>query len=1060
MAMTRALAFVDSGVADIPVLLGNLRPEIEAIVLDASVPAPAQIAAALAARPAPGAIHILAHGRPGEVSFAAGALSQATLPEHAADLARIGRALAGGKLHLWSCRTAQGATGSDFTTALAAAAGAPVAAASGLVGAAERGGCWTLDARVGDDDDDGDGDGDDEIAGIAPLTAAGIAAYSAVLETKTWVGGDGPNPWGNADNWDPPGVPQDGDDVVVDKVNSFPSIEADTAVLSSLQVTTPVLIAGFTLDVSGGPGITLNGTGLPGDSTGTIGGFGTILGDIGGTGRITTLNGDLTLAGTVSSGVALQIALDTTLRIAGTATTASAIMIYDAHQTLAVDAGAELTITAAEAISTGRIAMAGGTLNDPAGLTIGTGAVLSGFGAVTADIRSGTGTITAVGGPLVLSGTVESGNSFTIDTNTFATLKFAGSATLGSAIAISSANQTLEIGTGGDVTIGVAESITNGRIVMSGGTLADPTGVTIGKKATLSGYGTVAADVTVNGGRIAVSTGTLSIGGTVHNQGTVVVDAVGQLGAATLSADALDNTGGILSIVGDAARQATVSLASTAGLSTQDGLLAGSVKLSGNALLQFAGDTIDTIASGASLWLDGAAARVAVAGATDGNSALDGLADNQGTLTLSGGAALTLAGSLANRGQIAIDGGTLEIYGDLGMARTSSLTLSGGGTFVTGASTTLTKTGDGTTSIIDLQGQSFDNKDRIVVESGSLQFTGTEGSATPELTGAGLIQGEVSLDGSNVLTITPTGQAVGATHVFHFYHTDLKLAYTDIVADDGSHAIAGGNRRETLTGGAVDDVIVGGKHGDTLQGLAGDDRLYGHAGGDALEGGDGNDRLDGGTAADTMAGGAGNDTYYVDNARDRVVEATGDGKDIVFTTVDYTLGAHQEIEAMRVSGSAGLALTGNEFDDHLIGGAGADTLHGEAGRDLLQGLAGNDTLDGGTGNDRLEGGAGADVFRFDTRFIGVNNVDTIADFEAGTDSIALDHTVFPRLAPGPLDASAFAIDHATGSGPQIVYDSTTGALLYDANGAGAGGATTFARVTGAPTLTASSFTVV
>jgi hypothetical protein len=62
-------------------------------LLTGSDAAPRQMARALAGREDIEAIHIIAHGRAGEVSFGSGLLSLETLDAHEADLAAIGRAL-------------------------------------------------------------------------------------------------------------------------------------------------------------------------------------------------------------------------------------------------------------------------------------------------------------------------------------------------------------------------------------------------------------------------------------------------------------------------------------------------------------------------------------------------------------------------------------------------------------------------------------------------------------------------------------------------------------------------------------------------------------------------------------------------------------------------------------------------------------------------------------------------------------------------------------------------------------------------------------------------------
>lgn len=73
-------------------------------------------------------------------------------------------------------------------------------------------------------------------------------------------------------------------------------------------------------------------------------------------------------------------------------------------------------------------------------------------------------------------------------------------------------------------------------------------------------------------------------------------------------------------------------------------------------------------------------------------------------------------------------------------------------------------------------------------------------------------------------------------------------------------------------------------------------------------------------------------------------------------------------------------ITGTDFADTLIGGAGDDTLVGGAGNDSLFGGTGADTINGGLGADWIDGGDGADTLNgsgdatgADTVFGGVSN---------------------------------------------------------------------------------------
>lgn len=210
-----------------------------------------------------------------------------------------------------------------------------------------------------------------------------------------------------------------------------------------------------------------------------------------------------------------------------------------------------------------------------------------------------------------------------------------------------------------------------------------------------------------------------------------------------------------------------------------------------------------------------------------------------------------------------------------------------------------------------------------------------------------------------------------------------NLVYTGAL----NAALTGNALGNMLTGGAGNDTIDGGQGADTMQGGNGDDvyivdhggdvvmeypgggtdtvrtslgaytltsdvealiyvgigdvGLIGNAGANTIQGGIGNDTLDGGTGIDSLLGGAGNDTYYVDDSRDVVVEFSGEGNDLVVSTVSFKLGDH--LERLTLAGTAAIDGTGNDLSNTLTGNNAANVLDGGLGADRMVGGGGNDT---------------------------------------------------------------------------------------------------------------------
>ena len=325
-------------------------------------------------------------------------------------------------------------------------------------------------------------------------------------------------------------------------------------------------------------------------------------------------------------------------------------------------------------------------------------------------------------------------------------------------------------------------------------------------------------------------------------------------------------------------------------------------------------------------------------------------------------------------------------------------------------------------------------------------------------------------------------------------------AYGDLLfGTDGVNFIRGLDGDDWLRGFGGDDLLEGGNGRDILDGEAGADRMIGGLGDDryrvdnvgdvvvenAGEGRDsvesdisytlganletlhlrygpingtgnaldnyisgttGDNILDGGLGYDIMVGSLGNDTYYVDNASDSARENAGQGSDAVRTTVSYGLPAGQDIEYLATMSHSGTA---------------AINLFGNATSNIVQGNDGANTIAGGDGRDELFGGGGQDRFLFDTAPNAATNMDVIADFNVADDTIVLENAVFTAFAAGPVAADRFRVGTAAlDANDNLIYNAANGALLYDADGNGAGAPVQFAQLGTGLALTANDFLIV
>ena len=192
-----------------------------------------------------------------------------------------------------------------------------------------------------------------------------------------------------------------------------------------------------------------------------------------------------------------------------------------------------------------------------------------------------------------------------------------------------------------------------------------------------------------------------------------------------------------------------------------------------------------------------------------------------------------------------------------------------------------------------------------------------------------------------------------------------------------------------------------------------------------IKGTDGNEWFAAKDGAQTYIGSLGDDAYVFNHTSDIVVsEVKYGGIDTIYTTISVDLRQNANVENVRLN-AEGKAINaiGNELANLITGNASANVISG------------------GAGNDSIYGKGGSDTFVFSD--IGSVNRDSIWDFDAD-DMIFLSKSVFVGLDPnhdGLLDASQFILATkwgagSVGAGPQVIYNSVTGIISFDSDGAG------------------------
>ena len=198
--------------------------------------------------------------------------------------------------------------------------------------------------------------------------------------------------------------------------------------------------------------------------------------------------------------------------------------------------------------------------------------------------------------------------------------------------------------------------------------------------------------------------------------------------------------------------------------------------------------------------------------------------------------------------------------------------------------------------------------------------------------------------------------------------------------------------------------------------------------------------LDGGAGADTMAGGAGHDTYIVDQEGDEVMEAAGQGVDLVQSSAaNYTL--TDNVENLTLTGEGNINGRGNELANTLTGNAGDNILDGGAGADNMAGGLGSDTYVVDNVGDVVAEAAelGTDLVQASVSYALSANVENLtltgADNINGTGNSAA-NVLRGNSGNNVLDGQGGIDDMAGGLGDDTYVVDVTDDVVTEANGEG------------------------
>ncbi len=456
---------------------------------------------------------------------------------------------------------------------------------------------------------------------------------------------------------------------------------------------------------------------------------------------------------------------------------------------------------------------------------------------------------------------------------------------------------------------------------------------------------TLAAPATLDVHSISGGPASLAIAGDLTNGGTLILDSSASSGGSTVMVGGMLANAGSIDLYGGSginAGRATLEVGSPA-----PAIWTGQLTLSGSSVIEFQNGTIGSIASGASIAINGGNAFVANSGAPASNSALTGLTTNSGTLSLTSGAVVDVSGSLTNSGSLFVDyvtsgGSTLSIGGALTNASA---------VYVGGRATLDVQGGFLNTGVVyfsySFGGGSTLSVGGTLTNSGSIYIGNSSETLANTVTAAALANtGTIQLDGGSGTNTTETTLAIAATPLVLTGSLSL-YDHSQIVFGDGGSigAIASGASLFLIGGNAfVADAVSPGSNSALAQ-------LASNAGALELEGGEALqlqgdftnfntfylDLYYGGGSSVTVAGTFDNTGYfYIGNSGYTAGSTTVTTSYLLNTgTIDLNGGTGTSTYRAVIdvtSGAAPSLLTGtfNLYGDALVSFAGSGSITGIA----------------------------------------------------------------------------------------------------------------------------------